>query len=367
MNDHRSTTEAFSAEGLVKRFGGTTALDGVDLVAAPGTVLGVLGPNGAGKSTAIRVLATLASPDAGSARVGGHDVVREASRVRRLIGLTGQYATLDEELTGRGNLVLLGRLLDLPRAAAAARAEELLERFGLTEPAGRRVSTYSGGMRRRLDLAASLVGKPAVVFLDEPSVGLDPGRREDLWGIIRGVVAEGAAVLLTTQYLEEADALADAISVIDCGRVIAHGTPAELKRRVGGQTITVHPADPSRLDEAAALLAPAAQGPVERSAGHGLRIRVEGDDAVPALTRRLADAGVELAEFSLRLPSLDEAFLSLTGASAGTPASDEAEETRGGPPAPAASREVHPGLPRPGSPHETGGSTPATPREGENA
>src|SRR5690606_760142 len=229
----KSVMYALQAEGLVKRFGQTTALAGVDLCAEPGTVLGVLGPNGAGKTTAIRVLATLTRPDGGTASVGGLDVVRQARRVRRLIALCGQHTTVDEELTGLGNLVMIGRLLDLRKADATRRATELLDRFGLADAANRRVATYSGGMRRRLDLAASLVSRPHVVFLDEPSVGLDPGRREDLWRMIRGLTAEGVTVLLTTQYLEEADALADRIAVIDDGRVVAQGTPADLKRLVG--------------------------------------------------------------------------------------------------------------------------------------
>ena len=314
--------EAFRAEGLVKRFKKTTALDGVDLVAAPGMVLGVLGPNGAGKSTAIRVLATLTAPDAGSARVGGFDVVRQAAEVRRRIGLTGQYATLDEELSGRANLTLIGRLLDLPKTTALTRADELLDRFDLVEAGKRPVSTYSGGMRRRLDLAASLVGNPAVVFLDEPSVGLDPGKREDLWRIIRGMVGDGATVLLTTQYLEEADALADAISVIDQGQVIAHGTPAELKRLTGGQTVTVHPTDAGRLDEAASILTRVTDSPVERASAHELRVRVDGDDAVADLTRRFAETGIAMNEFSLRLPSLDEVFVYLFGGAVSGSSSD---------------------------------------------
>ena len=305
--------EAFGAKGLVKRFKKATALDGVDLAAPPGTVLGVLGPNGAGKSTAIRILATLTDPDEGSAHVGGFDVVRHPAEVRRRIGLTGQYATVDEELTGRANLTLIGRLLDLSKGAALSRSEDLLMRFGLADAGKRPVSTYSGGMRRRLDLAASLIGAPAVVFLDEPSVGLDPGKREDLWQTIRGIVREGATVLLTTQYLEEADALADAISVIDHGKVIAHGTPAELKRRIGGQTMTVHPRDAARLEEAASILARVTGSPVERASTHELRVRVAGDGAVADLTRRFAEAGIAMTEFSLRLPSLDEVFFSLTG------------------------------------------------------
>src|SRR5690606_27305071 len=206
---------AFQAESLVKRFGKTTALDRLDLAARPGTVLGVLGPNGAGKTTAIRVLATLLRPDQGRATVAGFDVVRQAAQVRRMIGLTGQYASVDEDLTGLENLVLIGRLLDLRRGEAVARARQLLTDFELTEAGSRKVATYSGGMRRRLDLAASLVGRPSVVFLDEPTTGLDPGKREEVWRMIRRMTAGGGAVLLTTQYLEEADALADEISVID--------------------------------------------------------------------------------------------------------------------------------------------------------
>src|SRR6188508_657205 len=229
---------AIETGGLTKRFGATLALDGVDLAARRGTVLGVLGPNGAGKTTAVRILATLLRPDAGTARVAGHDVLRAPDAVRASIGLTGQYASVDETLTGTQNLVMTGR-------EARARARELLEWFDLSEAAGRPARTYSGGMRRRLDLAASLVGRPAVVFLDEPTTGLDPAKREDMWGVVRGLVGDGSTVLLTTQYLEEADALADEISVIDHGRVIAHDTPTGLKQIVGGQTLTVRPADPS--------------------------------------------------------------------------------------------------------------------------
>src|SRR5690242_4162150 len=242
------------AEGLAKRFGTTQALDGVDLAMDRGTVLGVLGPNGAGKTTAVRVLATLLRPDAGTAEVAGIDVLRHPERVRRRIGLTGQYASVDEELTGRQNLVLIGQLLNLSRRDAGRRATELLEWFDLAEAAGRPAKTYSGGMRRRLDLAASLVGHPEMIFLDEPTTGLDPAKREDMWGVVRTQVAEGASVMLTTQYLEEADALADEIVVMDGGRVIAHDTPDGLKRRVGGQTLRVRPADPARLPEVLGLL-----------------------------------------------------------------------------------------------------------------
>jgi oleandomycin transport system ATP-binding protein len=319
---------AIRAEGLVKRFGKTTALAGVDLHARPGTVLGVLGPNGAGKTTSIRILATLTGFDEGTASVGGLDVVRQADEVRRLIGLTGQYATLDEELTGLGNLVLIGRLLDLRKNDAIQRAEELLDRFGLSDAARRPVAAYSGGMRRRLDLAASLVGRPRVVFLDEPSVGLDPGKREELWRAIRELTTDGAAVLLTTQYLEEADALADEISVIDHGRVIAHGTPPELKQVVGGHTISVRPRDPGRIDEAAGVLAAVSGHTVERSNRHELVAPVEDDRAVFDVARRLDEKGVALAEFSLRLPSLDEVFFALTGAPRTTSDPDQAERNR---------------------------------------
>ncbi|MER6008555.1 ATP-binding cassette domain-containing protein [Nonomuraea angiospora] len=304
---------AFEAEGLVKRFGATTALDGITLSASPGTVLGVLGPNGAGKTTAVRILATLLRPDAGRATVSGLDVVRHASRVRRLIGLTGQYASVDEDLTGTENLVLIGRLLDLRIADAKATAARLLADFGLAEAADRRASTYSGGMRRRLDLAASLVGRPDVIFLDEPTTGLDPAKREDVWAIVRRLVADGVTVLLTTQYLEEADALADAISVVDHGKVIAHGTAAELKRVVGGQTVLVRPADPARLDEAAAIVAAVAGRPAESPGRDVVTAPVDGDAAFTEIVARLAAAGVAVNELSLRLPSLDEVFFTLTG------------------------------------------------------
>jgi oleandomycin transport system ATP-binding protein len=231
-----SNTYAIEADGLRKRFGRTQALAGIDLAVRDGTVLGVLGPNGAGKTTAVRILATLIAADAGSARVGGWDVVRDAREVRRTIGLTGQYASVDEDLTGQQNLVLIGQLLDLPTRAARQRARELLEWFDLSHAAGRVAKTYSGGMRRRLDLAASLVGRPSVIFLDEPTTGLDPAKREDMWAVVRRLVTDGSTVLLTTQYLDEADALADEITVIDHGRVIAHDTPDGLKRIVGGQT-----------------------------------------------------------------------------------------------------------------------------------
>ncbi|RSN44447.1 ATP-binding cassette domain-containing protein [Actinomadura sp. WAC 06369] len=305
--------DAIRAEGLVKRFGKTVALDGVGLSARRGTVLGLLGPNGAGKTTAVRILATLLRPDAGTARVGGLDVVRDGARVRRAIGLTGQYASVDEDLTAAENLVLIGRLLDLRKGDARARAAELLERFELADDAGRRVSAFSGGMRRRLDLAACMVGRPAVTFLDEPTTGLDPGRREDVWRMIRAMTADGGTVLLTTQYLEEADALADGIVVIDRGRVIAEGTPAELKRVAGGQAITVRPRDPGRLVEVAAILNAVSGRAAESPRRDVLTVPVDGEDALAETVRRLDAAGIAVAELSLRLPSLDEVFFTLTG------------------------------------------------------
>src|SRR5499425_2194092 len=311
-------TNAIEASGLVKRFGKTTALAGVDLVARPGTVLGVLGPNGAGKTTAVRILATLLRPDGGEARVCGYDVGRQAHQVRRLIGLTGQYASVDEGLSGVNNLIMIGRLLGEPRDRARARAATLLERFDLTEAAQRPVKTYSGGMRRRLDLAASLVGQPRVLYLDEPTTGLDPRSRTEVWAMIRELVADGVTVLLTTQYLDEADQLAHDIVVIDHGRVIATGTPDELKTRTGGQVLEVLPADRARVDQTAALVAnrtgtlPA----VDTESGMA-RVPVTDAAVLPLIIRDLDEAGVDLAEFTLRKASLDEVFLALTGGRAG--------------------------------------------------
>jgi oleandomycin transport system ATP-binding protein len=306
-------TYAFEAESLVKRFGKTTALAGIDLAARAGSVLGVLGPNGAGKTTAVRILATLLRPDSGRATVRGYDVVRDAAKVRRVIGLTGQYASVDEDLTGTQNLTLIGELLDMRRRDARARAAELLAWFDLSDSADRRAKTYSGGMRRRLDLAASLVGRPDVIYLDEPTTGLDPAKREDMWGVVRSLVADGSTVLLTTQYLEEADALADEISVIDHGRVIAHGTPAQLKQLAGGQTIEVRPTDPARLGEVAAILVAVAGRTPESTSRGVLTVPVDGDAAFLAVVRRLEEAGIGVTELSLRLPSLDEVFFALTG------------------------------------------------------
>ncbi|MEU4361294.1 ATP-binding cassette domain-containing protein [Promicromonospora sp. NPDC023987] len=304
---------AFEAEGLVKRYGRTTALAGIDLQARRGTVLGVLGPNGAGKTTAIQILATLLVPDAGRATVAGLDVVRDAARVRRKIGLTGQYATVDEDLTGAENLVLLGRLLDLTRTAARGRATELLAQLGLTEAGGLRVSAYSGGMRRRLDLAAGLIGRPEIVFLDEPTTGLDPGKREDLWATIRSLADDGATVLLTTQYLEEADALADEITVIDKGRVIAHDTPAGLKQLVGGRTIVVRPTDPDQLAAATRVVERVTGRPVDHQHRGALTTPVDAAQHFTDVVGALESAEIDVAELALRLPSLDEVFFSLTG------------------------------------------------------
>jgi oleandomycin transport system ATP-binding protein len=311
-NKERTMEYAIEAEGLTKCFGSTQALAGVDFTVRRGSVLGMLGPNGAGKTTAVRILATLLAPDAGSARVAGYDVMREAADVRRMVGLTGQYASVDEALTGRQNLVMIGQLLDLSGRSARARAGELLRSFDLGEAADRPVRTYSGGMRRRLDLAASLVGRPSVVFLDEPTTGLDPTKREDMWSIIRALVHDGATVLLTTQYLDEADTLADDIVVIDHGRVIAHDTPDGLKRIVGSQTLTVRPADPARLSGVAEILE-TVTGAVPSRDPRGLLVPVTGDEALTETVSRLAAAGIAVTELSLNLPSLDEVFFSLTG------------------------------------------------------
>ena len=306
-------TYAIEATGLTKRFGETQALAGIDLAVPQGSILGVLGPNGAGKTTAVRILATLLRADSGVAHVGGYDVVRDAQKVRETIGLTGQYASVDEDLTGRQNLVLIGQLLDLRTPQARRRADELLEWFDLADAADRPTKTYSGGMRRRLDLAASLVGRPSVIFLDEPTTGLDPAKREDMWEVVRGLVDDGSTVLLTTQYLEEADALADEITVIDHGRVIAHDTPDGLKRVVGGQRLTVRPADPRRVAEVAAIVAEVAATEPDSPARGVVSAPVDGDAALTAAVGKLGAAGIAVTELSLHLPSLDEVFFTLTG------------------------------------------------------
>jgi ABC-2 type transport system ATP-binding protein len=309
-----SDTLAIEATGLVKVFGDTRAVDGVDLAVRSGVVHGFLGPNGAGKTTTIRMLATLLRPDGGAARVLGHDVVTEADAVRSRVSLTGQFASVDEDLTGTENLVLLARLLGHSRPGARERAAELLEAFGLSEAADKQVKHYSGGMKRRLDIAASIVVTPDLLFLDEPTTGLDPRSRNQVWDIVRILVAEGTSVLLTTQYLDEADQLADRISVIDHGRVIAEGTSGELKASVGSGALHVRLADAAQRPQAERVLAEAL----------GVPLRLESDPA--ALSARVGDAqrvaealghlgrsGVAIADFSLGQPSLDEVFLALTG------------------------------------------------------
>jgi oleandomycin transport system ATP-binding protein len=305
-------TYAIWAEGLVKRFGETTALAGVDLAVRTGTVVGLLGPNGAGKTTAVRVLATLLRPDAGHATVGGFDVIRQAHQVRQMVGLTGQYASVDETLTGAENLLLIGRLLGLPRARAKQRASELLAQFDLADAAGRAAKTYSGGMRRRLDLAASLVGRPPMLYLDEPTTGLDPRARAELWVLIRGMVASGVTVLLTTQYLDEADELADEIVVIDHGRIIATGTPDELKAKTGAQVLAVRPAQAGHVELVTYVVGELA-GAEPEVKGQLVTAAVVDPAVLPAVVRRLDDAGVVVTELALRGSSLNEVFLSLTG------------------------------------------------------
>ncbi|OLR93666.1 ATP-binding cassette domain-containing protein [Actinokineospora bangkokensis] len=305
---------AIEAEGLRKDYGSHQALRGIDLAVPSGSVLGVLGPNGAGKTTTVRILATLLDADGGTATVAGHDVRRAPAEVRRRIGLTGQYAALDDTLTGRENLRLVGVLHRLGRARARAVAEELLASFELTDAADRPVKGYSGGMRRRLDLAASLVAEPSVLFLDEPTTGLDPHSRNTLWQRIRSQVQAGVTVLLTTQYLEEADQLADRVVVVDAGQVIAEGTPDELKRKVGGERLAVTLADPAQSATAAAALsrvgAEAAVAVGERVVQVGLR---PGIGAIAEAAAALAALGVEVEDFGVRRPSLDDVFLALTG------------------------------------------------------
>jgi len=307
-------TKAIEAEGLVKRFGATQALAGVDISADRGQVLALLGPNGAGKTTIVRILATLLRPDSGRASVCGYDVRSEGTVVRQLIALTGQYASVDDELTGTENLIMICRLLGMARPAARSRAHQMMEQFGLADAARRAVKTYSGGMRRRLDLAASLLGQPEVLFLDEPTTGLDPRARSQMWDTIRGVVTRGTTVLLTTQYLDEADELADQIAVIDHGVVVASGRPDELKARTGSQTLAVRAADPAHTAQVAAAVAEVTGMRPDVRGDTGLVTTAITDPAMaPAVIRRLDDAGILAAELSLHLPSLDEVFLTLTG------------------------------------------------------
>ncbi|MDI6517845.1 ATP-binding cassette domain-containing protein [Streptomyces coelicoflavus] len=319
-----TTTYAVLSEGLEKRFGTVRALRGLDLAVAEGTVCGLLGPNGAGKTTAVRLLTTLLRPDAGSARIAGHDLVREAAAVRRLIGVTGQYASVDGDLTGRQNLRLFARLHRV--RDAAARADELLERFGLADAADRPATTLSGGMRRRLDLAASLVRRPEVLFLDEPTTGLDPASRNRIWEAVRALKEEGTTVLLTTQYLEEADRLADDIALMDRGRVAHTGSPAELKALVGAYAEAVV-ADADALARAAGVL-DRLTGAEPVLDGERRTVGVVSTDptlTLPRLVRALDAAGVPLVDASLRPPTLDDVFLRLTGDSGGDDSNDSKE------------------------------------------
>jgi ABC-2 type transport system ATP-binding protein len=314
---------AVETKGLAKFFGDTRAVDGIDLSVRRGTVFGVLGPNGAGKTTTLRVLATLLRPDAGTARVLGHDVVDDPDAVRSSVSLTGQFASVDEELTGRENLVLLGRLLGFTHRAADQRAGELLDAFGLSDAAGKFVKDYSGGMRRRLDIAASIVTTPPLLFLDEPTTGLDPRSRNQVWEIVRVLVAEGATVLLTTQYLDEADQLADRIAIIDHGKVIAEGTSGELKALVGSGTLHVRVLDPVQRAEAGRILTASLGTPFQlESDPAAISAQVSDPELVATALAELARCCVPLAEFSLGQPSLDQVFLALTGHPA-----EEAETT----------------------------------------
>ncbi len=304
---------AIDAHGMTKAFGEVRALDGVDLAVPTGTVLGLLGPNGAGKTTAVRVLTTLLKPDAGTIRVAGLDAVRDAAKLRERIGLAGQYAAVDENLTGEENLTMVGRLYGMRRADAKARAGELLTRFDLEDAARRPVKGFSGGMRRRLDLAAALVARPPILFLDEPTTGLDPRSRLALWGTIEDLVADGTTVLLTTQYLDEADRLAHTIAVIDKGRVIADGTPDVLKDRVGGERLELQLADATQAQAAMAALAPLSdEAPSAEQATVRVTVR-ERTGSLAEAVRRLDEAGVGIDDLALRRPTLDDVFLTLTG------------------------------------------------------
>ncbi|MGY2002165.1 ATP-binding cassette domain-containing protein [Blastococcus sp. SYSU DS1024] len=318
-------TDAIVVEGLVKRFGATTALDGVDLTVAEGSVLGLLGPNGAGKTTVVRILTTLLAADEGRAEVVGLDVVRDADRVRAAIGLTGQYAAVDEYLTGFENLEMVGRLYRLGRAESRRRAGELLERFDLSAAADRPAKTYSGGMRRRLDIAASLIARPRVLFLDEPTTGLDPRSRLAMWEFIADLAGGGTTILLTTQYLEEADRLADRMVVIDRGRVIARGTADELKAQVGGQRLELTVTDAAVLPDVVERLRPlAVEDPVVDVQARRLSLPVSGGAAVLAEALRRLDGRIpEIIDVGLRRPDLDDVFLALTGRAAEEVATDD--------------------------------------------
>jgi ABC-2 type transport system ATP-binding protein len=307
-------TLAIETRNLQKTFGRTRAVNGIDLEVGRGAVYGLLGPNGAGKTTTIRVLATLLKPDGGVARVLGHDVVSDAAQVRAKVSLTGQFASVDEDLTGHENLVLVARLLGFTWSGARARAKELLAAFGLAEAAGRQVRTYSGGMRRRLDIAASLVHRAELLFLDEPTTGLDPRSRNQVWDIVRAIAAEGTTVLLTTQYLEEADRLADRLAVIDHGRLIAEGTSRELKESCGQRTLHVRVADRTQRGTAEAVLRQVLGDEIHDDGDPvALAAKVSGDEQVPQALAALAAQGVTVAEFALAQPSLDDVFFALTG------------------------------------------------------
>lgn len=313
----RSGSNAVEVRGLVKHYGSTKALDGVDLDVREGTVLGVLGPNGAGKTTLVRCLSTLIVPDAGHATVAGYDVVKQPRQLRRTIGLTGQYASVDEKLSGWENLYMIGRLLDLSRKAARSRADELLERFSLTDAAKKAAMDYSGGMRRRLDLAASMIGNPAVLYLDEPTTGLDPRTRNEVWDEVQRMVAEGATVLLTTQYMEEAEQLAGELTVIDKGKIIARGGVDELKAKVGGRTLQIRPSDPAQLAEMAQAIREAGLDGVSGAQAvpdEGLLyVPILSDEQLTAVIGLLGTRGFSLAHVATALPSLDEVFLAITG------------------------------------------------------
>jgi ABC-2 type transport system ATP-binding protein len=323
--------DVITTEGLVKiyktRKDEVRALDGIDLSVAEGTILGLLGPNGAGKTTTVRILATLLKPDAGRATVAGYDVVSEAQRIRTLIGLSGQYAAVDENLTGRENLWMFGMLYQLPSSIARARANELLDQFDLADAADRVVKTYSGGMRRRLDLGSALIGRPKLLFLDEPTTGLDPRSRLGMWEVIRSLVREGATLLLTTQYLEEADELADTIAVVDHGKIIARGTADALKAQVGGERIEVVVHDRTRIDDARRIMGGIGIGEATLDE-HTRRVTVPSDGGATRLATVIRDfdeAGIDIDDIGLRRPTLDDVFLSLTGhAAVEAPTEEEA-------------------------------------------
>ncbi|MFI7347742.1 ATP-binding cassette domain-containing protein [Streptomyces sp. NPDC049936] len=324
IDDNPSAADAaVTVRGLVKHYGETKALDGVDLDVREGTVMGVLGPNGAGKTTLVRILSTLLAPDSGQAHVAGYDVVRQPRQLRRVIGLTGQYASVDEKLPGWENLYMIGRLLDLPRKESRARADELLERFSLTDAGKRPAATYSGGMRRRLDLAASMIGRPKVLFLDEPTTGLDPRTRNEVWDEVKRMVGDGVTVLLTTQYMEEAEQLASELTVVDRGEVIANGGIEELKAKVGGRTLRVRPADPLQLRPLAAFLdelgiTGLASSTVDTQRGDVL-VPILSDEQLTAVVGAVTSRGLTIGSITTELPSLDEVFLSLTGHRASAP------------------------------------------------